>query len=354
MRIERKGQVEKLTPSVERFLVEALRGVSMDDPENSEIRRVDFSCLSGLLAIEVKSLEDDASERMSNLTDELQERDDWPVFLGSAPVQSFIKHLEDSAKVERKVFDRIGRAIKNHIHKANKQLAAHSVSNPRQNTVRVVFLINEDHEIYDPKTVAFIVQKLLLRVEKGALLYPNIDAVIFKTERHATAMDSQIAFPIVSIEGLPVERAIWKRDILDLILRRWGVWNGRPVHYVDDNSADFETIDHIPEKMKRYENWELDYRRNRYMRDFTKDELRDRFDEIMAVSTLKFVKGSPETPNDEAVTWSMSSMSHMMLEMGWRGTPITDFPQEPKRLALAAKRLRFSEKAAVWISNDFN
>lgn len=353
MRVERSGHVRKLTPIVERFLVKALRGVSLDDPESSEDRRVDFSCLGGLISIEIKSLEDDASERMSNLTDELRERDDWPVFLGSAPVQSFIKHLEDSEKVERKVFDRIGRAIKNHIHKANKQLEAHSASHPRTNTVRLVFLINEDHEIYNPHTVAFIVQRLLLREEKGALLYPNIDAVIFKSERHVTALGHQIAFPIVSIEGQPIENAIWKRDVIDLILKRWGKWNGRPVHHADESSMHFDTVDHIPEKMKQYEKWELDYRRNRYMKDFTNEELRNRFDEIMAVSTLKFVKGSPERPVDEAVTWSMSSMSHIMLEMGWRGTPVTDFPQDPKRLAKAAKRLRLSEAAVKWLEDDF-
>lgn len=352
MRVERRGQVQKLTPLVERFLVEALGGVSLDDPENSEQRRIDYSCLSGLLAIEIKSLEDDASERMNNLTEELRERDDWPVFLGSVPMQSFIRHLEDSEKVERKVLDRMGRAIKNHLHKANKQLEAHVASNPRKNLVRVVVLINEDHEIYDPKTVAFIVQRLLLREEKGVLLYPFIDAVVFQSERHVAAIDRQMAFPIVSIEGVPIEQAVWKRNVLNFMLRRWGKWNGRPVHYVDDNLTDFDTIDHIPEKMKRYEKWQLDYRRNRYMEKFTHDELRNRFDEIMVVSTLKFVKNSPETPNDEAVTWSMSSMSHLMLEMGWRATPITDFPQEPIRLALAAKRLGFGEDVVKWLKND--
>ena len=324
----------------------------MDDAENSEIRRVDFSCLGGLLAIEIKSLEDDASERMSNLTEELRERDDWPIFLGSAPLRSFIKHLEDSKTVERKVFDRMGRAIKNHIYKANKQLESHSASNPRNNTVRVIFLINEDHVIYDPKNVSFIVQKLLLRAEKGALLYPNIDAVFFMTERHASGLDRQIAFPIICIEGAPIEQAVWKRDVLDLILRRWGEWSGRSIHHIDYHSTDFVTVEHISESMKRYEKWELDYRRSRYMSKFTKDELRNRFDEIMAVSMLKFVKGSPETPTDEAVMWSMSSMSHIMVEMGWRSIPVTDFPQDPERLANAASRLGFSEKAITWLKTN--
>ncbi len=346
--------MQKLTPLVERFLAEALRGISLDSPGNSETRRVDFSCLGGLLAVEIKSLEDDASERMNNLTEELRERDDWPVFLGSAPIKSFISNLEDSEKVERKVFDRLGRAIKNHIHKANKQLEAHAASALRKDIVRVVFLINEDHEIYDPKSVAFIVQKLLLREDKGSLLYPNIDAVMYKSERHVTALDQQMAFPIICIEGAPIESAEWKRDVLDLILRRWGVWNGRPLHHLNGFSNDFESVEHIPEKMKRYEKWELDYRRNPYMKEFTNEELRDRLDEITAISALKHVKGSPETPIDEAVMWSMSSMSHIMLEMGWRGTPITDFPLEPRRLALAAQRLGLNERSVQWLRDEFN
>lgn len=76
MRIERTGPVEPLTPRVERFILEALHGHSLDDPDNSEQLRPDYACLRGLVAIELKTLEDDDEERVENLVEQLHRRPD--------------------------------------------------------------------------------------------------------------------------------------------------------------------------------------------------------------------------------------------------------------------------------------
>ena len=81
--------------------------------------------------------------------------------------------------MKRRFMDRIGRAVKDHVSKADKQLAAHAVAFPRKNMLRLVVLANEDHEVYDPEVMAYLTQRLLLRRHNGALLYPHIDAVIF-------------------------------------------------------------------------------------------------------------------------------------------------------------------------------
>jgi hypothetical protein len=305
-----------------------------------------------LLAIELKSLEEDASERIDNLTDELREREDWPQFLGSAPIQSFLKHIDKPEEIKRRFVERLGRAIKNHIHKANKQLAAHEADFARKNMVKVIVLANEDHEIYDPEMVAYIVQHLLLRNENGAPLYPHVDAVIFLSERHAAPVNQKIAFPIVCIEGASIEYALWKRDVTELFLVRWAAWNGVPLYHADPRKQKFSTIDHVPEQMKRYEQWELDYRRNPYMHAFTHEQLRERFDEMTCISTLAFIKGAPLKPDQRAIMWSMSSMSHMMLEMGWRGVPVTQFQYEPERMAAAAQRLRLPQNVVDWFRRD--
>lgn len=133
MRIERKGNVGKLTPRVERFLTQALGGISLDSTEHAEARKADYKCLRGLLAIELKSLEEHASERVGNLTEKLQERPDWPEFYGSWPLQSILTNMTEPDDVKRQLIDRVGRAIKSHMRKANKQLAAHAAAFPRQN-----------------------------------------------------------------------------------------------------------------------------------------------------------------------------------------------------------------------------
>ena len=75
MRIERTGTVAPLTPRVVEFLKEELSGVSLDDPLAVSDMRPDYICLGGRLVIELKTLAEDGSERMDNLTDELRQRE---------------------------------------------------------------------------------------------------------------------------------------------------------------------------------------------------------------------------------------------------------------------------------------
>ncbi|MGN6304195.1 MAG: hypothetical protein ACTHNH_05225 [Mesorhizobium sp.] len=352
MRIERTGPIPKLTPRLERFFIEALGGKSLDALQHPEARKADFQCLRGLLAIELKSLEEDGSERIDNLMNEMRKRPDWPLFLGAAPIDAIFKHLDQPDEARRKLTDRIGRAIKNHIHKANKQLGAHAQAVSRQNLMLMMVIANEDHEIYDPNLVGGIIQRHLLRRENGVLLHPHIDAVIFLSERHAAAVGEQLTFAVMCIEAASVETDTWKGDVIELFLQRWAKWNGQPLLHAEPESIKFEAVDHIPEQMARYEKWELDYKRNRYMQHFTRDQLRDRFDEVNCVSVLRFIKASPMKPPDQAVAWCMSSLSHIMLEMGWRAIPATEFRLEPLRLARAAQRLGLPSDAVLWFEMD--
>jgi hypothetical protein len=343
--------VAKLTPRLERFFVEALGGKALDDVQHAEVRRVDFKCLRGLLAIELKSLKDDGAERMGNLTDELSKRPDWPIFYGSMPIDSLLKNVREPEDVKRRFVNRIGRAVKDHVRKANKQLAAHEATFPRKNMVKVMVLANEDHEIYDPQMVAYLVHNFLLRQENGVPLYPHIDAVIFISERHATSFYRQIAFPIVCIEGQSMKSARWKSDVVDTFITRWAEWNGVPLYQADPRTQKFDPVDHIPERMKRYELWQLEYKRRPYMHGFTNEQLRERFDEITCVSSLAFIKGSPLKPSHDVIIWSLSSWSHIMLEMGWRGIPLMHFKYEPDRLAAAARRLRLPANVIAWFES---
>ncbi len=214
MRVERRGKVEPLTPRFERFLRETLGGTSLDDIQAPNEMRADYACLRGLLAVEVKSLEKDASERLSHVTDELEKRDDWPIFYGAWPMDAVIANLEDPEPVKRKFAERIGTAIVRHLKKANKQLAAHTAAFPRANLVRLVVVINEDHEVYDPAMFACLTQHELARLENGQPKYEDIDAVLYLSERHATHIGGMIAFPIISITGRSVDTAEWKADVL--------------------------------------------------------------------------------------------------------------------------------------------
>lgn len=349
MRIERTGQIPPLTPRVERFLKEVLRGVSLDDIQSHEELRPDYSCLGGLLVIELKTLEEDGSARLNNLTDELRERDDWPEFLGSAPMEAFLKNTSDPDGLRRRVLDRIGRALINHLKKANRQLGAHYANFPRRNMVGALLIVNEDHELYDPHTVTHVLQHALRRMENGKRLYEHIDLVLYMTERHAMMVDGQVAFPILIVEGQGVRNAPWKGEVGQYVAMRWAGWNGVPLVESEPALNQFSTIDHIPEVAPRHERWRTDYRRRPYLRSLTSEQLRDRFDEILVLANLAFLSGSPLKPPRDVTTRNMEQFTHMMVEMAERAIPISSFRFEPSRHLDAAKRMNLPDAVIKWL-----
>lgn len=352
MRIERTGKIEALTPRIERFITEELGGKSLDDIQSHGKRRADYLCLRGMLAIELKSLEDSGEERMDNLVDELRKRPDWPMFFGSAPMQAFIDNTDDPEGVGRAVAERISRGVLGPLRKANKQLEAHALNFPRRSQVRVLVLVNEDHEIYDPHTVSYILWHAVRRLQRDRPLYPHVDAILYFTERHAMMADGHVVFPCVSVESPAIGEEEWKGSVIDLISARWGRWNFGDAVQVDPESVDisrFKTVDHIPETAPRHERWRTDYRRSPYLRSMTKSQLRERFDEIMVMTSLSFLKGSPQPLSQEAMALLMQQMTHMMVEMGDQAIPVTEFDHDPERAIAAARRLDLAPLVIDWL-----
>ncbi len=311
--------------------------------------RPDFICLNGLLAVEIKTLEEDGKIRIDNFSDDLRLRDDFPQMMGSAPLHSVLKNMADSENLQKKALDRIGRAIVAHVRKANKQLRAYDQLVQQKNLVKLLILINEDHQVYEPQVAAFAIQKALRHKEDGKLSYVDVDAVIYLTERHALIQDKLLTYPIVCIEGMGIEIASWKRDVLDNVVNRWKKWSGYAV--IEDKSSinEFTTIEHVPDEMTRYEKWELEYRRKPYMAYLADEQLRDIFDEIIVHAVLSFHKESPYKPPKDEIAMYMERMSHMRVEMTGRGIPIIKFKFEPQREIAAARRMRLQEDVISWL-----
>jgi hypothetical protein len=353
MRIERTGSIEPLTPRVVKFLESELGGVSMDVVHSPEATRIDYRCLNGMLAVELKTLEDPGTERLDNLTEELRKREDWPVFLGSAPMQAFIDNTDDPKGVGRRVLDRIGRAIINHLKKANRQLEAHASEFPRKNMVRLLLLVNEDHEIYDPHTVSYILWHAVRRTEAEHPLYKHVDGILFLTQRHATIRNDKLTYPIVTIEGAGCYDAPWKADVLQFLANRWGNINGCDPELFE-SVEDFVTIDHIPESAPRQERWRTEYKREPYLKNLTKNQIRDRFDEVTLMSTFCFLKNSPIQLSQDQSQAAIRQFGDFMQEMGDRGIPISDFPHDDARQRAAGVRLGVPNHVLDWLASITN
>lgn len=349
MRVERTGTPEKLTPRLRSFLVNSLRGEDLDRTYSDTVQRPDFSCLDNRLVVEIKSLEDDGEERLANLFAELEQREDFPHFYGTWPVGSLIGALENQDDAWKSFYDRVGRALERIIRKANKQLHAHAQRCPRKNQLRVVFLANEDVPLYAPQTVSFLVRRLLNRRLEGRLRFPDVDAVFYFTERHYVPQESGYTFPIVVIEGHGMANEPWKRELASYVLQKWSAYLGQEMNELDYEDMEFGTIEHVPERMKRGELWTLQYKRRPYMRSWSDEQVRDRFDEMMVLSCLGGLKDSPAPNRSRILGMVCELMAHMMHEQATRGLDMKTFRWERARMVAAAKRLRLPENLQKWV-----
>lgn len=348
MRIERTGQVAPLTPRVMKFIKEALSGISLDVPGSVNEVRPDYLCIGGRLVIELKTLAEDGTDRMENLTDELRKREDWPMFLGSAPMQAFIQNTNDPEGIRRRVIERLGRGIINHLKKANRQLEAHSKTSKVKNLVRMLLLVNEDHEAYDPHMVSYILWHAVRQIKDGIPRYEHVDLIVYMTERHAQMIDGCLNFPTLVIEGSPCAIDEWKGNFGELFVTRWSRWNGRTLRPEADVSA-FETIEHVPDSAKRQDFWKLEYRRRPYLRGLTDIQLNDQFDEVTLINSLSFLKDSPLELTAEQRTAGIRMFGDMMDEMAHRAIPVTQFQHTADRAIAAAHRLKLPIVVIQWV-----
>lgn len=353
MIIERNGPIRELTPRIQRFLVEALEGKSVDDHYSHELERPDYLCCGDRLIIELKTLALNADVRLGNLIEQFRQRDDWPDMIGPAPLDACLRRTSEPKRLMREVEDCIGNAIRHHLGKANRQIRAHRQRNGAEGTVGIVVFANEDHEIYDPNTVTSIVARYLRRQTDGKPIAEDIDLVIFLTERHGVVFNGMVTHSVISIEAPSAISAPWKAEYGHLFSESWAKWNGIPLVSGNIELKDFIGIDVVPDKAPRSDWSRINYRRQPYLQGVSDVELRKRFDNIMVILTSAHGIGSPYRPSADNVNAAHEAFVHVTMELGQRGISRDQVAIEPGRIAQAAIRLRLPLQSVGWLADFY-
>lgn len=350
-RIERHEEQTALTKRVEDFIVDRLRGRSLDN-DGSEHQRPDFECLNGLVVIELKNLETSPRTRLENVFDKEIPVAERPNFFGSWPVENVVRDPSKRGKLNQKLYLRLKRAIERVIKKANDQLAAHRARSKRLNTASLVFLINEDHEEYDPQTVGQILVQELGRIdEAGAERNRSIDAVLYFTERHAALVGGEATHPLLHVEGPGSVSKPWTSEMAKLILKRWADYmSGRISATSDDFMADFEPVEVVPSKMKQHEKWGLDYRRRPYMSQWSNEAIRNLWEQALLVTYMSLTKSSPIRPPEADLRTAMERITHIQEECSARGLPLDFFKPEQARFESHVSRMGYPEELKIWLN----
>ncbi len=351
--IERNGGPEPITPRFASFLEKVMSGRSLDLEGDVETRP-DYSCLGGAIAIEIKTLEGDPSERLSNAITPAKERETWPKYLGPWPMEAIYKNLppDEAEALKKALIDRLGRSIVTHMKKANTQLGAFARANDDLH-LKLLVLINEDFAEYDPKSVAYIVQREFhKRKPDGANRYSDIHAVLYLTERHATQLHGKVTFPILQIFGPDIEESRVALELMRRTVIRWGKANTDVVIDGDEEGTEFVTIDEIPERMRTQDVWEREYKKAPYMSNWTDQDVIEFWDFTMLMTIMAFHVAPPMEVPPEGRTKLMEAGSHLMREFAKRGIALDRLKPTKARNEVAISKMTYGPTVQEWLRQE--
>jgi hypothetical protein len=328
-----------------------MSGRSLDLDGDRE-KRPDYECLGTALVVEIKSLEGDPSERLSNAIAPAQELENWPKYFGRWPVEAIFKNLpEDESDTLRKgLFDRLARAIVTHFKKAESQIANFCASRLDVH-LRLFVLINEDFSEYDPSTVTYIAQRELQRkTAEGVLRYANIDAVLYLTERHATNLNGNVTFPITIVHGSCIAERPIALELLRRLTARWARWSaGMDAIEKSLDLSEFIPIHENPKQMRRQDLWEQEYRRKPYMRDWSDDDVVGLWDFTTIMTLLAFHVDSPMKVPRDGIAKLMETTSHLMKEFATRGIALDRIKSTKERNDVAIRKITYGPVVQDWL-----
>lgn len=327
MHVERRGGPPDLQAAFGHFVVQNLRGRLLDDHKDEEAKLgkfPDFACFRELILIEMKHLESDQNSRVNDAYKKTVLPGEEPVFYGKRRID--LDKMSNADEIRSAILNKLAKTIETQLNKANSQFGNYRGRNPRKNSLAVCLLLNSLVDAFSPDVVMHAVHRKM-KPTKDGVRFPHIDAVLYISEKHFQRLpDGRIAFAVLTVIGMPAIEQSWKIDLIDLIARKWSEFRTGAAP-VPGRPEGFESVDEIPESMKRYEVWQLAYRRNPYLSTKTDNELKLHFLRCVAVNSLAFLKGDWPKPDQKKISAGIRRFSDTIDEINRRGLDMRQFDQ---------------------------
>jgi hypothetical protein len=333
MRMERRGKPPDLQVAFHQFVVKHLRGRALDDHRNAEAKLgkfPDFACFRDLVLLEMKHLETDQKDRLNDTYQKKVDPEEAPVFFGSRPID--LDKLSNGEQIRAALATKLSQTIETQLRKANRQFEEYRARNPRKNSVSICVFLNSQLEEFSPQIVLHSVHRKM-KEANGEARFPNIDAVIYITEKHYQVLaDGRAAFAIGIFEGMGAIEQYWKVALVDSVVRGWSHFRtGAKVAEQPYDSSKFEAVEDVPDKIARSDAWRLAYKRNPYLRHLTDQQLKVHFNRCVAVNSLSFVIGDWPKPSKEQTGDGMRLFTDALEEINARSLDMREF--SPKLLS---------------------
>lgn len=296
-------------------------------------RKADYLLGGRSVIVELKTLSDDVSHKVEAMADRHRERDDWPLFYGTAEVRKVLAHLPDGEALYGKLVNALGRSVEDAVRSAEEQITHTREVLELPDAAGVLVILNEAVEILDPYVVGHRVGQLLRRPRTGNSTSEKLNFVWLLFESHAMGKVAGMpAAPSFLIRGDGASRFPWFDAFHKDVVHRWAGWNSGIAfegNAHDPSKIHFSPMKDVrepaPTRIPRHELWRRRYRANPYLRPLSDEGVLARGADIMRRLMPHFIKGGPGYV-PETVNPLMEEFTHFQEEASFRALDLRELP----------------------------
>lgn len=322
--IRKKHEMPDLATRFQAFMsllpsVEIIDELALPVPGDRPVL-ADYLALGRSIVIEQKTITADQSRKIQAELDAHSGEDYYPLFYGTRDMNLVLQRFPDADEVRRRLYTQITRLLEADLSKADKQIRSTASVFGLENHFGVLLILNDQVKVLSPEIIARrIQQRLGERNPEGELRFPEISLAILISETHLYRGQ----FPAtVLIEGPATSASTIVTEYLNYVVYAWAAFNGGTVLPVSEQDTFFDDLSETPEAVKeritRGEARRIWYRQNRYMEDWSDQQVLAAGARLSESIKPFVVKGGPKkSPEDLAEM--MLTFGDFIEELNFRG-----------------------------------
>lgn len=301
--------------------------------DHDGIQIADYMFLERQIVCEIKTLNKDTKEKIDKIIEDMEDREDYPIFYGEWGVDKILKNLSNGEEIQRKMAESVTSPIEDKIKDANRQIRDTKRLFELPNAKGIVIIINESVDILDADLSKWRINRCLTKKSKsGTSRFESIDAVWFLDEAHQLLVRPGLKGPI-SLQILGPSDDEFVSNYIDYLMTQLAAYVGIPIEFISEENLRKEQIrgkdfsnkkDEGSQKVTRQEFWEKTYNSRPYLRNLSETHLCEYGRKLFEEMTPHFLKNGPRSTKEEMGQY-MERFTHLLQEVKHRGLDMRKF-----------------------------
>lgn len=290
--------------------VEGIDGIELS-VANRESKIADYFGPERATIFEQKSISQDQSDRIQAEIESHLYEEYYPQFYGERDLEIVLEKFPNADEIRLRIYSQITKLLEGYLSNACKQIASTAQIFDLPSYSGVLVILNDKVKVLSPEIIAKrVAQRLQEKRTNGTFRFGEISYVLLISETHLYQGHIPISVIVEGPTSLDDDGSA--SGYLDYVLNAWAAYNGGTLGSLGDKGDLWENLtekaEPIPNKITRSAARQQWYRQNRYMRDWTDEQVLEACAKHMESIKPFVIKGGTMAPPDR--------LGEMMLEFG--------------------------------------